>query len=153
MNRANSVKKIHPHWKTISQVLNPLLRFWINSRYLHFWTEGGKLEMYHAADILISCWRWDLSHSVCFNLNLESFMPSSFQYFFWLTLQQPAHLVQYSSVEHSKKAPLCNPYPPEECVISIITSHPQSEHLSLNTIVDLSGVASNIFFNFSNISE
>ena len=29
----------------------------IYSRYLHFWTEGGKLEMYHAADMLIGFWR------------------------------------------------------------------------------------------------
>ncbi len=33
MNRANSVKELHPYCKTISQVLNPLLKCWIHCRY------------------------------------------------------------------------------------------------------------------------
>ena len=42
-----------------------------------------------------------------------------------------------------------NPNPSDVGVISMIVSHPQSEHLSLFTIVDFSGLDSNIFFNIS----
>jgi hypothetical protein len=47
------------------------------------------------------------------------------------------------------RAPPFNPNPPDVGVISIIVSHPQSEHLPFKTIVDFSGLASNNFLNIS----
>jgi hypothetical protein len=51
------------------------------------------------------------------------------------------------SFEDINKAPSCNPYPADVGIISMIISLPQSEHLSFNTIVDISGLASNSSLN------
>jgi hypothetical protein len=57
------------------------------------------------------------------------------------------------SGEDLNKTPPCNPNPTDVGVISMIVSHPQSEHLSFNTIADFSGLASNIFLNISIIMD
>jgi len=62
-----------------------------------------------------------------------------------LALKHSGHFAKYLSGEHLNKEPPCNPNPPDVGVISIIVSHPQSEHLPFKTIVVFSGLASNIF--------
>ena len=52
--------------------------------------------------------------------------------------------MKYPLGEHPYNAPPINPNPPDVDVILMMTSHPQSEHLPFNTIVDLSGLALNI---------
>ena len=53
MNRANSLKTIHPYYKTISHVLNPLLRFWIHSRYPKFSSGCDMVWLSHKFNDLI----------------------------------------------------------------------------------------------------
>jgi len=72
---------------------------------------------------------------------------------FGFAWSQAGHFAKYPSGEHLNKAPPCNPNPCDVGVISIIVSHPQSEHLFFNMIVDLSGLASNIFLNISIIMD
>ena len=68
-------------------------------------------------------------------------------------LQQSGHLAKYASEEHLHNTPPCNPNPPDVDVISIMTSRPQSEHLSFNSMVGFPGFASNIFLNIFIILE
>jgi len=59
----------------------------------------------------------------------------------------------YLSFEDLNKTPPSNPKPPDVVIISMIISHPQSEHFSFNIIVDFSGLASNIFLSISIIMD
>jgi hypothetical protein len=81
-------------------------------------------------------------------------LPSALFVAYLLVFEQHAgHLIKYPSGEHLNKAPPISPNPPDVAVISMIVSHPHIEQLAFNTIVDFSGLPSNIFLNISIIMQ
>ena len=97
----------------------------------------------------ISSFLYSLS-SALFPSHLLLFLSSHFLLLiFSPSVQQSGHLTKYALGEDLNKAPPCNPNPPAVDVILTIISHPQSEHLSFNSMVVFPGSASNIFLNIS----